>query len=173
MAGIDDWSWRRGRAYLLSILSVARSSTFRTTLAPGMWLSGRKTIPSSRSSAEPLRLICTVCQRRRTEGPTGSGSLSSDPKSLYLSREADRLPRPRFRRNQLLEDAIVDADPHRRRARLAHRPSRQGILVMLRTPLGGSHLQRDRPTDRISAHCEVDFFFDWSVGGVRPVSGLS
>lgn len=134
MVGIDDWSWRRATNYGTIMVDLERRSVVdilddRGVESPAKWLRDHPSVevvsrdrrglyaqavregaPQARQVADRFHLV----QNLR----------SAIEEQMSLSGRATG-------RAILSEDAIVDAATHRRRARLAHRQSRQEIFEKL------------------------------------------
>ncbi|MCZ4292376.1 ISL3 family transposase, partial [Hoeflea alexandrii] len=134
VVGIDDWSWRRATNYGTIMVDLERRSVVdilddRSVESAAKWLRSHPSVeivsrdrcglyaqairegaPQARQVADRFHLI----QNLR----------SAIEEQMSLSGRASG-------RAILSEDAIVDAATHRRRARLAHRQSRQEIFEML------------------------------------------
>ena len=136
VVGIDDWSWRRATRYGTIMIDLERRSVIdilddRSVDSAVKWLRDHPSVevvsrdrcglyaqavregaPQARQVADRFHLV----QNLRTaieEQMSHSGRASG--------------------RAILSDDAIVDAATHRRRARLAHKQSRQEIFDMLHT----------------------------------------
>ena len=134
VVGIDDWSWRRATRYGTIMVDLERRSVVdilddRSVDNAARWLRNHPSVevvsrdrcglyaqavregaPQARQVADRFHLV----QNLRT----------AIEEQMSLSGRASG-------RAILSEDAIVDAAAHRRRARLAHRQSRQEIFEML------------------------------------------
>ena len=134
VVGIDDWSWRRATSYGTIMVDLERRSVVdilndRSVESAAKWLRNHPSIevvsrdrcglyaqavregaPQARQVADRFHLV----QNLR----------SAIEEQMSLSGRATG-------RAILSEDAIVDAATHRRRARLAHRQSRQEIFEKL------------------------------------------
>ncbi len=134
VVGIDDWSWRRATRYGTIMIDLERRSVIdilddRSVDSAARWLRDHPSVevvnrdrcglyaqavregaPQARQVADRFHLV----QNLRT----------AIEEQMNLSGRASG-------RAVLSDDAIVDAATHRRRARLAHRQSRQEIFDML------------------------------------------
>ena len=134
VAGIDDWSWRRATRYGTIVVDLERRSVVdilddRSVESAAKWLQNHPSVeivsrdrcglyaqavregaPQARQVADRFHLIqnlrAAVEEQMSLHGRASGGAILS-------------------------EDAIIDAATHRRRARLAHRQSRQETLVIL------------------------------------------
>ena len=134
VAGIDDWSWRRATRYGTIVVDLERRAVVdilddRSVESAAKWLQNHPSVeivsrdgcglyaqavregaPQAQQVADRFHLIQNL--RAAVEEQMGlEGRVSG--------------------RAILSEDASIDAATHRRRARFAHRQSRQDILVML------------------------------------------
>ena len=134
VVSIDDWSWRRATRYGTIVVDLERRSVVdilddRSVESAAKWLRGHPSVevvsrdrgglyaqavrdgaPQTKQVADRFHLV----QNLRT----------AIEEQMSLSGRASG-------RAILSEEAIVDAATHRRRARLAHRQSRQEIFEML------------------------------------------
>jgi len=131
VVGIDDWSWRRVTSYGTIMVDLERRSVVdilddRSVESAAKWLRDRPSIEVvSRDRcglyAQAAREGAPQAQQVADRFDLVKNLRSAIEEQMSLSGHATG-------RAILSEDAIVDAATHRRRARLAHRQSRQEIF---------------------------------------------
>jgi transposase len=134
VVGIDDWSWRRATSYGTIMVDLERRSVIdilddRSVDSAAKWLRSHPSIETvSRDRcglyAQAVREGAPQAQQVADRFHLIQNLRSAIEEQMSLSGRATG-------RAILSEDAIVDAATHRRRARLAHRQSRQEIFEML------------------------------------------
>lgn len=134
VVGIDDWSWRRATSYGTIVVDLERRSVVdilddRSVESAAKWL-------RSHPSVEVVsRDRCGLYAQAVREGAPQARQVADRFHLVQNLRSAIEeqmsLSGRATGRAILSEDAIVDAATHRRRARLAHRQSRQKILETL------------------------------------------
>ncbi|WP_245430195.1 MULTISPECIES: ISL3 family transposase [Mesorhizobium] len=134
VVGIDDWSWRRATSYGTIMVDLERRSVVdilddRSVESAAKWL-------RSHPSIEIVsRDRCGLYAQATREGAPKARQIADRFHLVQNLRSAIEeqmsLSGRATSRAILSEDAIVDAATHRRRARLAHRQSRQEIFDML------------------------------------------
>ncbi|WP_244467746.1 ISL3-like element ISRsp8 family transposase [Pseudorhizobium banfieldiae] len=134
VVGIDDWSWRRATSYGTIMVDLERRSVIdilddRSVENAAKWL-------RSHPSIEIVsRDRCGLYAQATREGAPQARQVADRFHLVQNLRSAIEeqmnLSGRATGRAILSEDAIVDAATHRRRARLAHRQSRQEIFDML------------------------------------------
>ena len=134
VVGIDDWSWRRATSYGTIMVDLERRSVVdiledRSVESAAKWLRDRPSIEVvSRDRcglyAQATREGAPQAQQVADRFHLVQNLRSAIEEQMSLSGRATG-------RAILPEDAIVDAATHRRRARLAHKQSRQEIFDML------------------------------------------
>jgi transposase len=132
--GIDDWSWRRATSYGTIMVDLERRSVVdilddRSVDSAAIWLRNHPSVEVvSRDRcglyAQAVREGAPQAQQVADRFHLIQNLRSAIEEQMSLSGRASG-------RAILSEDAIVDAATHRRRARLAHRQSRQEIFEML------------------------------------------
>lgn len=131
---IDDWSWRRATNYGTIMVDLERRSVVdilddRSVESAAKW-------PRNHPSVEVVsRDRCGLYAQAIREGAPQAQQLADRFHLIQNLRSAIEeqmsLSGRATGRAILSEEAIVDAATHRRRARLAHRQSRQEIFEML------------------------------------------
>jgi len=134
VVGIDDWSWRRATSYGTIMVDLERRSVIdilddRSVESAAKWLRSHPSVEVvSRDRcglyAQAVREGAPQAQQVADRFHLIQNLRSAIEEQMSLSGRATG-------RAILSEDAIVDAAAHRRRARLAHRQSRQEILEKL------------------------------------------
>ena len=134
VVGIDDWSWRRATNYGTIMVDLERRSVVdilddRSVESAAKWLRDRPSIEIvSRDRcglyAQAAREGAPQAQQVANRFHLVQNLRSAIEEQMSLSGRATG-------RAMLSEDAFVDAATHRRRARLAHRQSRQKIFAIL------------------------------------------
>jgi len=134
VVGIDDWSWRRATSYGTIVVDLERRSVIdilddRSVESAAKWLRDHPSIEVvSRDRcglyAQAIREGAPQAQQVADRFHLVQNLRSAIEEQMSLSGRATG-------RAILSEDAIVDAATHRRRARLAHRQSRQEIFDAL------------------------------------------
>lgn len=134
VVGIDDWSWRRATRYGTIMVDLERRSVVdilddRSVDNAARWL-------RNHPSVEVVsRDRCGLYAQAVREGAPQAQQVADRfhlVQNLRTAIEEQMSFHGRASgRSILSEDAIVDAATHRRRARLAHRQSRQEIFEML------------------------------------------
>ena len=134
VVGIDDWSWRRATNYGTIMIDLERRSVVdilddRSVESAAKWLRNHPSVEVvSRDRcglyAQAVREGAPQAQQVADRFHLIQNLRSAIEEQMNLSGRATG-------RAILSEDAIVDAATHRRRARLAHRQSRQEMLEML------------------------------------------
>ena len=134
VVGIDDWSWRRATSYGAIMVDLERRSVAdilddRSVESAAEWL-------RNHPSAEVVsRDRCGLYAQAVREGAPQARQVADRFHLVQNLRSAIEeqmsLSGRATGRAILSEDAIVDAATHRRRARLAHRQSRQEIFEKL------------------------------------------
>ncbi|WP_245269041.1 ISL3 family transposase [Mesorhizobium sp. WSM2561] len=134
VVGIDDWSWRRATRYGTIMVDLERRSVVdilddRSVESAAKWLRGHpsvKVVSRDRCGlyAQAVREGAPQAQQVADRFHLVQNLRTAIEEQMSLSGRASG-------RAILSEDAIVDAAAHRRRARLAHRQSRQEIFEML------------------------------------------
>lgn len=134
VVGIDDWSWRRATSYGTIMVDLERRSVVdilddRSVESAARWLRNHPSIEVvSRDRcglyAQAVREGAPQAQQVADRFHLVQNLRSAIEEQMSLSGRATG-------RAILSEDAIVDAATHRRRARLAHRQSRQEIFGTL------------------------------------------
>lgn len=134
VVGIDDWSWRRATSYGTIMVDLERRSVVdilddRSVESAAKWLRDRPSIEVI------SRDRCGLYAQAAREGAPQAQQVADRFHLIQNIRSAIEeqmsLSGRATGRAILSEDAIVDAAAHRRRARLAHRQSRQEIFEKL------------------------------------------
>ena len=134
VVGIDDWSWRRATSYGTIMVDLERRSVVdilddRSVESAAKWLLDRPSIEVI------SRDRCGLYAQAAREGAPQAQQVADRFHLIQNLRSAVEeqmsLSGRATGRAILSEDAIVDAAAHRRRARLAHRQSRQEIFEKL------------------------------------------
>lgn len=136
VVGIDDWSWRRATSYGTIMVDLERRSVVdilddRSVESAAKWLRDHPSIEVV------SRDRCGLYAQATREGAPQAHQVADRFHLVQNLRSAIEeqmsLSGRATGRAILSEDAIVDAATHRRRARLAHRKSRQEIFDILHT----------------------------------------
>lgn len=134
VVGIDDWSWRRATSYGTIMVDLERRSVIdilddRSVENAAKWLRNHPSIEIV------SRDRCGLYAQATREGAPQARQVADRFHLVQNLRSAIEeqmsISGRATGRAILSEDAIVDAATHRRRARLAHRQSRQKIFDML------------------------------------------
>ena len=134
VVGIDDWSWRRATSYGTIMVDLERRSVVdilddRSVESAAKWLRDRPSIEVV------SRDRCGLYAQATREGAPQAQQVADRfhlVQNLRSAIEEQMSHSGRATGRAILpENAIVDAAAHRRRARLAHRQSRQELFDML------------------------------------------
>jgi len=134
VVGIDDWSWRRATSYGTIMVDLERRSVVdilddRSVESAAKWLRDRPSIEAV------SRDRCGLYAQATREGAPQAQQVADRfhlVQNLRSAIEEQMSHSGRATGRAILpENANVDAAAHRRRARLAHRQSRQEIFDML------------------------------------------
>ncbi|ASY66459.1 Mobile element protein (plasmid) [Sinorhizobium sojae CCBAU 05684] len=134
VVGIDDWSWRRATSYGTVMVDLERRSVVdilddRSVESAAMWLRSHPSVEVV--SRDRCGLYAQVVREGAPQARQVADRFHLVQNLRSAIEEQMSLSGRATGRAILSKDAIVDAATHRRRARLAHRQSRQEIFEKL------------------------------------------
>ncbi|MBB4244490.1 transposase [Rhizobium tropici] len=134
VVGIDDWSWRRATSYGTILVDLEHRSVVdilddRSVDSAAKWLRDHPIVEVV--SRDRCGLYAQAVREGARQARQVADLFHLIQNLRAVIEEQKSLSGRTTGRSILSEDAIVDAATHRRRARLAHRQSRQEIFEML------------------------------------------
>ncbi len=134
VVGIDDWSWRRATRYGTIVVDLERRSVVdilddRSVESAAKWLRDHPSVEVV--SRDRCGLYAQAVREGAPQAQQVADRFHLVQNLRMAIEEQMNLSGRASGRAILSEDAIVDAATYRRRARLAHRQSRQEIFGML------------------------------------------